>query len=78
MQGMDDLVTRVLGRRPRVGKPLRIQGLPQSLSGPDYATAVGLAIYALRPHDELWDFEAPRLGARGKAGDMLRWIQRAW
>ena len=78
MQGMDDLVTRVLGRRPRIGKPLRIQGLPQSLSGPDFSTAVGLAMYALRPHDELWDFEAPLLGARGKAGDMLRWLKRAW
>ena len=31
-------------------------------------TAVGLAMYALRPHDELWDFEAPRMGARGRAG----------
>ncbi|MEL6998940.1 MAG: cell division protein FtsA [Paracoccaceae bacterium] len=78
LQGMDELVARVLGRRPRIGKPLRIAGLPQSLSGPDFSTAVGLAVYALRPHDELWDFEAPRLGARGKAGDMLRWFKRAW
>ncbi|MEM7422109.1 MAG: cell division protein FtsA [Pseudomonadota bacterium] len=78
LQGMDELVTRVLGRRPRVGKPLRIAGLPQALSGPDCATAVGLAIHALRPHDELWDFEALRPGARGKAVDMIRWLRRAW
>lgn len=78
LQGVDDLVTRILGRRPRIGRPLRIAGLPQSLSGPDYSTAVGLALYALRPHDELWDFEAPRPGARGKASDMVRWLKRAW
>lgn len=76
-QGIDELVARILGRRPRIGRPLRIAGLPQSLSGPDFATAVGLAIYALHPHDELWDFEAPR-GARGRAGDMFRWLRRAW
>ncbi|MEM9139965.1 MAG: cell division protein FtsA [Pseudomonadota bacterium] len=75
LQGIDDLVTRILGRRPRIGRPLRIAGLPQSLSGPDYATAVGLALYALRPHDELWDFEAPRAHTRG---NMMRWLRRAW
>ncbi|MEM0990671.1 MAG: cell division protein FtsA [Pseudomonadota bacterium] len=78
LEGMDELATRILGRRPRIGRPLRIAGLPQSLAGPDYATAVGLAMYALRPHDELWDFEAPPSGARGRAGDMIRWLKRAW
>jgi cell division protein FtsA len=78
LQGVDELVTKLLGRRPRIGRPMRIAGLPQSLSGPDYATAVGLAIYALGPHDELWDFEAPRHGARGRASDMFRWLKRAW
>jgi cell division protein FtsA len=78
MQGVDELVARIIGRRPRIGRPLRIAGLPQALSGPEYATSVGLAMYALRPHDELWDFETPRLGARGRAGDMFRWLRRAW
>ncbi len=79
LQGVDELVTRVFGRRPRIGRPLRVAGLPQSLSGPDCATAVGLAVYALKPHDELWDFEAPRrLDAYGRAGEMLRWVKRAW
>lgn len=77
MAGIDDLVTRILGRRPRIGRPLRIAGLPQALSGPDCAAAVGLAMYALRPHDELWDFEAPR-GVRGSVGEMFRWIGRSW
>ncbi len=78
LQGIDELIARILGRRPRIGRPLRIAGLPQALSGPDYATAVGLAMYALRPHDELWDFEVPRMGARGRAGDTFRWLRRAW
>lgn len=78
LQGVDELVTRLLGRRPRIGRPMRIAGLPQALSGPDYATAVGLAMYALGPHDELWDFEPPMNGARGRASDMFRWLRRAW
>lgn len=78
IRGIDELVARTLGRRPRIGRPLRIAGLPQALSGPEYAASVGLAIYALRPHDELWDFEAPLHGARGKAGEMLRWFRSAW
>jgi len=77
MQGVDEMVARILGRRPRIGRPLRIAGLPQSLSGPDSATAVGLAMYALRPHDELWDFEAPR-GLRGRVGEMFGWLGKAW
>ncbi|MEM8792234.1 MAG: cell division protein FtsA [Pseudomonadota bacterium] len=79
MPGVDELVTRYLGRRPRIGRPLRIAGLPQAMSGPDCSTAVGLAMYALRPHDELWDFEAPKpMSARGRANEMLRWLQTAW
>lgn len=76
-QGIDELVARLMGRRPRIGRPLRISGLPNALSGPDFAAVVGLAIYALHPHDELWDFEAPR-GSKGRAGEMLRWLRRAW
>ena len=78
LQGIDDLVARILGRRPRIGRPLRIAGLPQSAGGPDNSTAVGLAMYTLRRHDELWDFEAPRHGARGRAEEMINWLRRAW
>ncbi|MEM7506289.1 MAG: cell division protein FtsA [Pseudomonadota bacterium] len=79
MPGTDELITKYLGRRPRIGRPLRIAGLPQALSGPDYSAAVGLAMYALRPHDELWDFEAPRpMSAKGRATEMLRWFRASW
>ncbi len=79
LPGLDDMVNRILGRRPRIGKPLRIAGLPQSLTGPDYSAAVGLAIYALRPHDEIWDFEAPApVGARRRASEVFRWLRNNW
>jgi cell division protein FtsA len=79
MPGIDEMATSILRRRPRIGRPIRIAGLPQALSGPDYSAAVGLATYALRPHDELWDFESPRpLSARGRATEMFRWLKTSW
>ncbi|HUF55189.1 MAG TPA: cell division protein FtsA [Thermohalobaculum sp.] len=79
MPGIDEMCAQVLGRRPRIGRPLRIAGLPQDMTRPDHAAAVGLAVYAVRPHDELWDFEMPRpLGARGRASEMLRWLRTSW
>ncbi|MEL6335461.1 MAG: cell division protein FtsA [Pseudomonadota bacterium] len=79
MPGVDELATRVLGRRPRIGRPLRIAGLPQALTGPENAASVGLAIYALRPHDELWDFEAPRpWTVQGRAVELVRWFKTSW
>jgi cell division protein FtsA len=79
MPGVDEMATAILGRRPRIGRPIRIAGLAQALSGPDSSAAVGLATYAIRPHDELWDFEAPRpLSARGRATEMIRWLKASW
>lgn len=79
MPGVDEMATRILGRRPRIGRPLRLAGLPQSLSGPENSAVVGLAIYALRPRDELWDFEAPRAwSATGRASEIFRWIRASW
>ena len=79
MPGVDEMATQYLGRRPRLGRPLRIAGLPQSLAGPENSAAVGLAIYALRPHDELWDFEAPRpWSVQGRAQEIVRWLRTSW
>ncbi|MGF1554117.1 MAG: cell division protein FtsA [Paracoccaceae bacterium] len=79
LTGMDELATRVFGRRPRMGRPPRIAGLDARLAGPESAAAVGLAAYALSPHDELWDFEAPRrVSAVGRATEIVRWIRTSW
>lgn len=76
MPGLDEMVTRILGRRPRIGRPLRLSGLDREMAGPDSATAVGLALYAARPHDEIWDFAAPHpRTARGRASEMFRWLR---
>ncbi|MEO0682732.1 MAG: cell division protein FtsA [Pseudomonadota bacterium] len=79
LPGLEDVARRVLGRRVRVGRPLRIAGLPQSATGPAFSTAVGLAAYAVRPNDEVWDFETPAaLGSATRLRRAVRWFRDNW
>ena len=57
--GLDGLASKMLGQQVRLGRPLRVQGLPQAATGPAFSGAVGLALFAANPQDEWWDFEVP-------------------
>ncbi len=57
--GLDQLASRILGQQVRLGRPLRVQGLPQAATGPAFAASVGLSLFATNPQDEWWDFEVP-------------------
>ncbi|MGH1415974.1 MAG: cell division protein FtsA [Pelagimonas sp.] len=57
--GLDGLASRILGHQVRLGRPLRVHGLPQAATGPGFAGAVGLSLFAAHPQDEWWDFEIP-------------------
>lgn len=57
--GLDGLATKILGQQVRLGRPLRVQGLPQAATGSAFASSVGLCLFAAYPQDEWWDFEIP-------------------
>jgi len=57
--GLDGLAPKILGQQVRIGRPLRVQGLPQAATGAGFASAVGLCLFAAHPQDEWWDFEIP-------------------
>ena len=57
--GLDGLASKILGQQVRLGRPLRVQGLPQAATGPAFSAAVGLSLFAAHPQDEWWDFEVP-------------------
>ena len=57
--GLDGLASRILGQQVRLGRPLRVHGLPQATTGPGFASAVGLCLMAANPQDEWWDFDMP-------------------
>lgn len=77
--GLDGLAGRILGNQVRLGRPLRVQGLPQSACGPAFSACVGLALFAAYPQDEWWDFEVPadRYPARSLKR-ALKWVRENW
>jgi len=77
--GLDGLASRILGQQVRLGRPLRVQGLPQAATGPAFASAVGLCLFAAHPQDEWWDFDIPadRYPARSIKRAM-RWFRDNW
>ncbi|MBF9034513.1 cell division protein FtsA [Rhodobacterales bacterium HKCCE2091] len=79
MPGLDGLASRILGNQVRLGRPLRVQGLPQSACGPAFSACVGLALFAAHPQDEWWDFEVPaeRTPARS-IRRAVRWFRDNW
>ncbi|MCV2881338.1 cell division protein FtsA [Actibacterium sp. XHP0104] len=77
--GLDGLASRILGQQVRLGRPMRVQGLPQAATGPAFSSAVGLCLFAAHPQDEWWDFEIPaeRYPARSLKRAM-RWFKDNW
>lgn len=77
--GLDGLAARILGQRVRLGRPLRIQGLPQAVTGPAFSSSVGLCLFATHPQDEWWDFDIPaeRYPARSLKR-AFKWFKDNW
>ncbi len=77
--GLDGLAPKILGNQVRIGRPLRVQGLPQAATGAAFASCVGLCLFAAHPQDEWWDFEVPieRYPARSLRR-AVRWFKDNW
>ncbi len=77
--GLDGLATRILGQRVRLGRPLRVQGLPQAATGASFSSAVGLSLFAAYPQDEWWDFEVPLAGYPARSvRRVIKWFKENW
>ena len=57
LAGVRDLAARILERPVRLGRPAGIRGLPESASGPAFATATGLLFWAAGEGRTLQDLE---------------------
>ncbi len=77
--GLDVLAPKILGRQVRIGRPLRVAGLPQAATGAAFSSVVGLCLFAAHPQDEWWDFEIPadRYPARSLKR-AVKWFKENW
>ncbi len=51
--GMRELAEHVLDKKVRLGKPIRLTGVPDAVSGPAFSTVAGLLTYAAEHIDEM-------------------------
>ena len=51
LSGVEQIAGSVLDRQIRLGRPRRLRGLAESATGPAFAGAAGLVLYALERHD---------------------------
>ncbi len=79
LPGLFEVASKILGCSVRIGKPLRVQGLPHAANGPNFAAAVGLSLHAGHPQDECWDFNIPfgNFGVR-KLNGVFKWFVENW
>ena len=77
--GLAELASKILGQQVRLGRPLRIQGLPQAATGPGFSGSVGLSMLATHPQDEWWDFDvtSTRYSTRSLRR-ALKWFKDNW
>ncbi|SHJ36921.1 cell division protein FtsA [Palleronia salina] len=77
--GLDHLAPRILGQQVRIGRPLRVAGLPEKATGAAFASAVGLCLFAAHPQDEWWDFEIPADGYPARSlRRAVKWFKDNW
>jgi len=77
--GLVGLASRMLGHQVRLGRPLRVQGLPQAATGPGFAAVVGMSMFAANPQDEWWDFDIPAESYPHRSiRRAMRWFRENW
>jgi cell division protein FtsA len=75
LEGARDVATEIFEAQVRLGRPARIAGLAQSVSGPAFSVAAGLLRYATTRHDDRAIRRPRKLGEPsgliGRIGDWL-------
>ena len=79
LPGIEDLARTVLGQHVRLGRPMLLKGLPESMTGSQFSSTVGMCIYSALPQDEWWDFPIPEKAQQNRSLlGALRWFGENW
>ncbi len=75
--GVRELASTILGRQVRLGKPRMLPGMADSVSGPAFATAVGMLHFvANRPlEDQLFDKRRRTSGLASRTEKIISWLK---
>ncbi len=78
ISGMRELGQHVLDKQVRLGRPIRLSGLPDAVSGPAFATTAGLLTYVSERSDEM----PGEIMAQVEPGSLWEsikfWLQENW
>lgn len=78
INGIKDLAEHVLDKQVRLGKPIRLSGLPDAASGPSFATTAGLLTYISERSDEM-PAEIMAQVEPGSLWERIRfWLKENW
>ncbi len=76
--GIRDLSAHVLDKRVRLGKPIRLTGLPDAVSGPAFSTVAGLLIYASEHVEEMPAEIIARVRPESFIDRAKLWLKENW
>lgn len=78
LAGLRELGQHVLDKQVRLGRPIRLSGLPDAVSGPAFATTAGLLTYIAERADEM----PAEIMAQAEAGSFWErakiWLHENW
>jgi cell division protein FtsA len=82
LTGMPELARTIISSQARIGRPLGIEGLPESGKSPAFAAAVGLMVYPQMAGLEYYavtrQFSRPHQGEGGYAARVGRWLKESF
>ena len=82
LTGLPELARTILSSQARVGRPLGIEGLPESGKSPSFAAGVGLMVYPQMAGLEYFEFTRsvarPHHGEGGYAARVGRWLKESF
>lgn len=76
--GIRDLAQHVLDKQVRLGRPIRLSGVPDAMSGPAFATTAGLLTYVSEHSDEMPGEIAAQMEPESLWAQVKQWLHENW
>ena len=78
LPGLRDLAQMILDKQVRLGRPIRLSGLPDAVSSPAFSTAAGLLTYAASHAHEVPSEISASVDSGSVFGRFKVWWKENW